>query len=95
MVIGMKKRRAVDSYFQPIKDKVRGDTNVMMLHSNRRFPPSSIDDSVSTGSKKAFLDEECWEAQNKQGLPVLLEERSCACDGGWRRTGERYIAGVA
>jgi hypothetical protein len=89
LVIDMKKRKAADSYFQATRNK-----NVMMLHSNRRFPPSSIDDSVPTGSKKAFLDEKCWEAQNKQGLPVLPEGRSCACDGGWERTGERHIAGV-
>jgi hypothetical protein len=28
-------------------------------------------------------------------LPVLPEERSRACDGGWKSAGERYIAGLA
>ena len=45
--------------------------------------------------EKAFLDEKRWGAQNKQALPVLPEERSCACDGGWKITGEQYIAELA
>jgi len=68
----------------------------MVLGGNGRFPPSSEDeDSVPTGSQKAFLDEKCGGAQNRQGLPVLPEERSRACDGGWKSAGERYIAGLA
>jgi hypothetical protein len=45
--------------------------------------------------QKAFLDKKCREAQNKQGLPVLPEERSCACNGGWKSTGDQHIAELA
>ena len=38
LVIGMKKRKAVNSYIQAIRDKVRGDTNVMVLYGNGSFP---------------------------------------------------------
>ena len=96
MVIDIKKRRAVDSYFQAIKDKVREDTNVMMLCGNGRFPPSSKDeDSVPTRSKKAFLGEKCCGAQNKQKLPLLPKERACAGDSEWKSTGKQYIPGLA
>ena len=68
----------------------------MVLGGNERFPPSSEDeDSVPKGSQKAVLDEKCGRAQNRQGLPVLPEERSRACDGGWKSAGERHIAGLA
>jgi hypothetical protein len=33
----MKKRKAVSSYIQAIRDKVRGDTNVMVLYGNGSF----------------------------------------------------------
>ena len=88
--IHIKKRKAIDSYFRAIRD-----TNVVMLFSNESFlPPSRERDSVSTGSQKAF-HEKFWGAQIKQGLPLLPEERSCASDGGWKGTGEQYIAGTA
>ena len=90
MGIHIKKRKAIDSYFRAIRD-----TNVIMLFRNESvLPPSKEGDSVSTGSQKAF-HEKFWGAQIKQGLPVLPEERSCACDGGWEGTGEQYIAGAA
>ena len=45
--------------------------------------------------QKAFLNEKRWGAQNKQELPVLPEERSCACNGGWKSTGDQHIAELA
>ena len=100
MVIDMRKRKTVDSYFQAIQNKVGKDRSVIMLYGNRSFPPSSKDeDCVPTGSmKRHFFDEKCKRARNKQGLPVLPEERSCACDGGmeeYRRTIHRWIGAGA
>ena len=47
------------------------------------------EDSLPKGEHvKALLDEKCKRAQNKQGLPLLPQERSCAREGGWKRTGE-------
>jgi len=95
ILIDRKKRKAVDSYFQAIRNKVGKDTSVVMLYSNDCFPPwSKEEDSASTGSKKAFLDEKCWGAQNKQELPLLPEERSCECDGEQKSARKRYIAGL-
>jgi hypothetical protein len=65
MVIDMKKRKAVDSYFQGIRNKIGKDKSVVMLYGNGRFPLSKDEDSVPMGSKKAFLDEKCLETQNK------------------------------
>jgi len=54
----MKKRRAVDSYFQVIRNTVGKHESVIMLYGNGSFPPSSEDkDSVPRGSKKTFHDE--------------------------------------
>ena len=90
MGIHIKKRKAIDSYFRAIRN-----TNVIMLFRNESFlPPSKERDSVSTRSQKAF-HEKLWGARFKQGLPVPPEERSCASDGGWKGTGEQYIAGAA
>ena len=56
MVIGMKKRRAVNSYFQTIRNKAGKDKSVVMLYDNGSFPPWPEDeDSVSTGSMKRHL----------------------------------------
>jgi len=61
-----KKKKAVESYLQAIRNKVGKDESVIMLCGNGSFPPSPDDeDSVPTGSKKAFLEEKCWEAHNK------------------------------
>ena len=65
MVIGMKKGKAVDSYFQAI-----GDRNVMMLYGNGRFPPPpENEDSVPTGSQKAFPDRSAGEHRASRGCP--------------------------
>ena len=65
MVIDMKKRKAVDSYFQAI-----GDRNVMMLYGNGRFPPPpENEDSVPTGSQKAFPDRSAGEHRASRGCP--------------------------
>ena len=40
MVIGMKERNAVDSYFQAIRNKAGNDKSVIMPHANGSFPPS-------------------------------------------------------
>ena len=95
MVIGMKKGKAVDSYFQAIRNKVGKERHravrqwqfLVLVKGGRQ---------CSDGEhERVFLDEKCWGAQNKQGLPVLPEERSCACDGEWKSTEEEYIAGLA
>ena len=96
MVIGMKERNAVDSYFQAIRNKAGSDKSIIMPHGNGSFPPSSKDeDSVPTRSKKAFLGEKCCGAQNKQKLPLLPKEQSCAGDREWKSTGEQHIPGPA
>jgi hypothetical protein len=50
ILVDRKKRKAVDSYFQAIRNKVGKDTSVVMLYGNDCFPPwSKHEDSASTG----------------------------------------------
>ena len=108
MVIGMKKRRAVDSYFQAIKDKVRGDTNVMMLCGNGSFPPSSKEeDSVPTGSiKRHFLTRSAGKHRTSRVCPFCQKNDlvPVTADGGvqesdtsleWRSCAACNLAGGA
>jgi len=44
MVVEMKKRMVVDSFFQAIRNKVGKYKSVIMLHGNGKFPPSKDED---------------------------------------------------
>ena len=95
MVIGMTKGKAADSYFQAIRNKVGKERHHAVRQWQFLLLVKERGQCSDGEHEKALLDEKCWGAQNKQGLPVLPEERSCACDGEWRSTGEEYIAGLA
>ena len=88
MVIGMKKRRAANSYFQAIRNKVGRDTSVVMLYDNGSFPPSPEDeDSVLTGSmKRHLLTRGAGEHRTSRGCLFCQKNDLCAWDGGWNST---------
>ena len=79
-VIEMKKRKAVDVYFQSVRNK-----NGMMSWGSESSPLLPRIKTVLRRGKhvKALLDEKCTRAQNKEGLPLLPQEQSCACGDGW------------
>ena len=55
-VVGMKKRKAVDSYFHAIRNTVGKNRSVIMPYGNGSFPrPSKDEDSVPRGSMKRHL----------------------------------------
>jgi hypothetical protein len=95
MVIGMKKGKAVDSYFQAIRNKVGKERHRAVRQWQFLVLVKGRGQYSDGEHERVFLDEKCRGAQNKQGLPVLPEERSCACDGEWRSTEEEYIAKLA
>jgi hypothetical protein len=98
MVIDMRKRKAVDSYFQAIQNKVGKDRSVIMLYGNRSFPPSSKDeDGVPTGSMKRhfFLTRSAKEYGTSRGCPFSQKSDLVPVTAEWKSTGEQYIAGLA
>ena len=72
MVIGMKKGKAVDSYFQAIRNKVGKDKVVMMVYSKGSFPQSSKgEDSAPMGSmKRPFSARSAKEHRTSMGCPL-------------------------
>ena len=96
MVIDMRKRKTVDSYFQAIQNKVGKDRSVIMLYGNRRFPPSSKDeDDVPTGAIKGiFLPRSAEEHGTSRGCPFSQKSDLVPVTAEWRSTGEQYIAGL-
>ena len=97
MVIDRKKKKAADSYFQATQNKVGKDMCAIMLYGNGSFPLSPKDeDSAPTGSmKRHFLTRGAEEHRTSMGCPFCQKKRSCAGDGGWKSTGNQYIAGLA
>ena len=96
MVIDMRKRKAVDSYFQAMQNKVGKDRSVLMLYGNRSFPPSSKDeDGVPTGSMKRhfFLMRSAKEYGTSRGCPFSQKSDLVPVTAEWKSTGEQYIAG--
>jgi hypothetical protein len=69
----MTRRKAVDSNFKAIRDKVGKDESVMVLCSNGSFPPSSNDeDSVPTGNmRRHFLTRSAGEHSTSRGCPFF------------------------
>ena len=95
---------AVDSYFQAIQNKVGKDMSFIMLYGDGSFLPSSKDeDSVPTGSEKAFLTRNAREHRTSSGglfcqksdlVPVpadgRVQENSTSLD--WRRCTACHLA---
>ena len=104
----MTRRKAVDSNFKAIRDKVGKDESVMVLCSNGSFPPSSNDeDSVPTGNmRRHFLTRSAGEHSTSRGCPFFQKNHlvPMMADGrvqetntslNWRRRTACHLAGDA